>query len=301
MDLNQLLVLNLILEQKNITSVARSLGISQPAVSRILSALRRHFADDLLVRDKQKYTLTPLALQIQPKLDRFIACVEDISKNEGFDPSTYIGEFKIALLSTISPQASMRLVNRIRTEAPNVTLNICEWDKSSLENIQQLKLDIGVGHANQAYASLRQRLLSHYFPSFAVFNDHPLAKSPTVTLDELFSYPHIKYVIPGFDRTVETERTYLNYQGRRQVVLETENASIATYTFLNARSLVINKAKYIPALLEYKDQITFLTLSDMTKIPAGMELQIIWHTRNQAMPAHQWLRELVYEEIYDLT
>ncbi|MFF1894265.1 LysR family transcriptional regulator [Streptomyces sp. NPDC058206] len=50
LDLNLLGTLRALLRERNVTRAARNLGVTQPAVSASLSRLRRHFADELLVR-----------------------------------------------------------------------------------------------------------------------------------------------------------------------------------------------------------------------------------------------------------
>ncbi len=49
-DLNLLVALEALLEQRNVTYAGQRVGLSQPAMSRALARLRGVFNDDLLVR-----------------------------------------------------------------------------------------------------------------------------------------------------------------------------------------------------------------------------------------------------------
>ena len=61
LDLNLLVTLDALLEQRSVSRAAEQLGLSQPAVSAQLARLRRHFGDELLARFGNQYRLTPLA------------------------------------------------------------------------------------------------------------------------------------------------------------------------------------------------------------------------------------------------
>ena len=60
-DLNLLLLFQHLLEDRNISSVARRLDLSQPAVSNALRRLRQAFGDELFVRTAQGMQPTPRA------------------------------------------------------------------------------------------------------------------------------------------------------------------------------------------------------------------------------------------------
>ena len=49
-----------LLRERSVTRAVERLGVTQPAASAALSRLRRHFDDELLIRDRGEYTLTAL-------------------------------------------------------------------------------------------------------------------------------------------------------------------------------------------------------------------------------------------------
>ena len=63
-DLNLLLLFQHLLEDRNISSVARRLDLSQPAVSNAPRRLRQAFGDELFVRTAQGMQPTPRAQQL---------------------------------------------------------------------------------------------------------------------------------------------------------------------------------------------------------------------------------------------
>jgi DNA-binding transcriptional LysR family regulator len=58
LDLNLLVALRELLRERSVTRAAERLGVTQPAASAASSRLRRHFGDELLIRDRGEYTPT---------------------------------------------------------------------------------------------------------------------------------------------------------------------------------------------------------------------------------------------------
>src|SRR3712207_9356143 len=65
LDLNLLVSLDALLQERSVTRAATRMGLSQPALSASLARLRRHFGDELLTRVGNEYRLTPLAAQLK--------------------------------------------------------------------------------------------------------------------------------------------------------------------------------------------------------------------------------------------
>ncbi|WP_308189264.1 LysR family transcriptional regulator [Nostoc mirabile] len=68
-DLNQLLALQAILEERHVTRAAVRASLSQPAMSRVLSRLRVALGDDLLVRSGIGYKRTPRGDRLLQELE----------------------------------------------------------------------------------------------------------------------------------------------------------------------------------------------------------------------------------------
>ena len=64
MTLTQLKVFVLVTRLGSVKAAANTLGVSEPAVSQALSALRQHLGDPLLVRDRTAMVLTPAGQRI---------------------------------------------------------------------------------------------------------------------------------------------------------------------------------------------------------------------------------------------
>ncbi|MEU8665178.1 LysR family transcriptional regulator, partial [Actinoplanes philippinensis] len=63
---NLLLTLHALLEECDLTHAGERMTMSQSAMSGALTRLRRHFDDDLLVREGRGFVLSPLAGRLRP-------------------------------------------------------------------------------------------------------------------------------------------------------------------------------------------------------------------------------------------
>ena len=86
-DLNLLVVLNALLDERSVSRAATRLGMSQPAASRALGRLRALFSDRLLVDGPGGYLLTARAEGMRPLLRQTLAGVGEVLDGRGFDPA----------------------------------------------------------------------------------------------------------------------------------------------------------------------------------------------------------------------
>src|SRR6201997_5028888 len=98
LDLNLILVLRELLRERNVTRAAERVGVTQPAASAALSRLRRHFGDDLLVREHGEYVLTALGEQLAEQVEVVCAAAERLfAASTDFDPATSEREFTLVM------------------------------------------------------------------------------------------------------------------------------------------------------------------------------------------------------------
>src|SRR5215467_3385267 len=121
LDLNLLVALRELLSERNVTRAAERLGVTQPAASAALARLRRHFGDELLVRDKGGYTLTALAAQ----LDAVCGAAERLfAASTHFDPATSEREFTLVMADYTIGVMGEALSQLIHEAAPRARLHI---------------------------------------------------------------------------------------------------------------------------------------------------------------------------------
>jgi DNA-binding transcriptional LysR family regulator len=128
-DLNLLVVLDALLEERNVTRAGARLSLSQSTMSGALARLRQHFGDELLVRSGREYRLTPVAGHIVPGVREALHQVErTLSAPPEFDPGTSTRRFLIAICGH-SDLVLGELLARVRELAPRVRLET--WSVSA--------------------------------------------------------------------------------------------------------------------------------------------------------------------------
>jgi DNA-binding transcriptional LysR family regulator len=125
LDLNLLVALRELLSERNVTRAAERLGVTQPAASAALARLRRHFGDELLVRDKGGYTLTALAEQLAEQAEIVCAAADRLfAASTHFDPATSEREFTLVMADYTIGVMGEVLSQLVHRAAPRVRLHI---------------------------------------------------------------------------------------------------------------------------------------------------------------------------------
>jgi DNA-binding transcriptional LysR family regulator len=125
LDLNLLVALRELLRERSVTRAAERLGVTQPAASAALSRLRRHFGDELLVRDKGEYTLTALGVQLAEQSEAACAAAERLfAASTHFDPATSEREFTLVMADYTIVVMGEILSQLIQKAAPRARLHI---------------------------------------------------------------------------------------------------------------------------------------------------------------------------------
>ncbi|WP_062466638.1 LysR family transcriptional regulator [Demequina maris] len=96
LDMNLLLPLHALLEERSVSRAAQRLSLSQPALSASLAKLRRLFGDELLVRHGNAYELSPLAVSLRERTWAAVQTMDRLfSAQAEFDPATSDRDFRI--------------------------------------------------------------------------------------------------------------------------------------------------------------------------------------------------------------
>jgi DNA-binding transcriptional LysR family regulator len=78
MDTNQLVTLDILLAERNVTHAARWVNLSQPALSTRLARLREIFDDPLLLPAQRGMVPTQKAIELQPRLHEALEAVRQV-------------------------------------------------------------------------------------------------------------------------------------------------------------------------------------------------------------------------------
>lgn len=141
LDLNLLVSLDALLDQRSVTRAAQQLGLSQPALSASLARLRRHFGDELLTRVGNEYRLSPLAAQLKPRVRLALDGVERVfTAQPEFDPAESTREFSVLLSDYACAVLGGALADLLAERAPGARLRLVPPSPDAVDHAIQTLL-----------------------------------------------------------------------------------------------------------------------------------------------------------------
>lgn len=145
-DLNLLVVLHALLDERHVSRTALRLNMSQPAVSHALTRLRALFADPLLVRADGGLQLTARARELQPLLAEVIRLSGSLVGQGSFDPAQAERVFRLGMSDYGALVVLPDLVRRLRVEAPGIALHVNQFSRAeTVDRVASGVLDLALG------------------------------------------------------------------------------------------------------------------------------------------------------------
>ncbi|MEU9635856.1 LysR family transcriptional regulator [Streptomyces tendae] len=216
LDLNLVVALRALLEERNVTRAGQRVGLSQPAMSAALSRLRRHFDDDLLARVGGHYELTALGQVLLDRASTAYDLLERLFASQAdFDPAKESREFKLVASDYAVAVFGTELARVVHQEAPGIRLRFAQTPTSVvdatdtlLSTTDGLLMPHGVISDFPATDLYQDRWV------FLVAEDHPsvddrltredLARLPWVTYQRTYDAPAVRQLgMLGIEPRVE--------------------------------------------------------------------------------------------------
>ena len=195
-DLNLLVALEALLDEKSVTLAAQRLGLSQPAASRALARLRALFSDALLVETRGGYALSTRAEEIRPALRRTLAGVGEMLEARPFDPTVATGQVRLMMPDLPAAALAPHLLAGLAAEAPALDLDIRSPSAALFEALADESVDAVVGVIDEAPAGIHRRGLYQDKLVTLMRAGHPAAKRK-LTLARYLDLGHIVVSITG--------------------------------------------------------------------------------------------------------
>jgi DNA-binding transcriptional LysR family regulator len=289
LDLNLLVSLDALLQQRSVTRAAAQMGLSQPALSASLGRLRRHFGDELLTRVGNEYRLTPLAGQLKELARIALSGVERVfTAQPEFDPGSSTREFTLLVSDYVVAILGEAIAEVLTEEAPHTRLRLTPHSPAMVERADQVLLTTDLLLLPHGFVTdLSHRDLYRDEWVCVVSADNPVADR-RLTVEDLQTLP---WVATYHGQTASTpaarQLRMLGIEPRIQVVNE---------NFLTVPALVAGSGRI--ALLQRR-------LVDLLPLDIGIRAlsppvevgQLVeamwWHPVYDDDPEHAYLRDVV--------
>ncbi|TCU02916.1 LysR family transcriptional regulator [Rhizobium sullae] len=292
LDLNLLVALDALMTERKLTAAARSINLSQPAMSAAIARLRTYFGDDLFIMQGRELIPTPRAEALASAVrDTLLQIQFSIISLETFDPAQSERRFRIVLSDFMTLVFFEKVVQRVAREAPAVTFELVAPNDEPAELLRRGDVDFLIlPDLFMLSAHPRAKLLSDTLVCVGCPTNEQLSRQLSVE-----TYMSMGHVSPNFGRTVKPsidEWLLVEHGLKRRI------------------ELVVPGFTLIPQLLSRTDRIAVLPLRLANHFAKTTPLRIVelpvpvppiteavqWPTLYNGDPASIWMRELLVEE-----
>ncbi len=303
-DLNLLVALQILIEERNVTRAAERLSVSQPALSKTLQRLRESFEDELFTRTAHGLVPTPRAEALARCLPAVLENVEDLLGNEEFSPERYDGSFKLLLPPILSEALLPGLMAELHATAPNVQIITAEVSPNYQDQLKKGEADFAAFVAIDIDRDILAEPIAAIAPRCYMRVDHPLV-GRSFRLQEFLEYPHLRLYVPGLTRenTSMVDDVLGQYGVHRTITLETTQFASAVGVLTRTDSLLVANAGFEEGGL-YKELIVGRELpAELQRMVRNThstnrgKMSLMRHTRTSRSTPHQWLRGLLMSHL----
>lgn len=234
---------------------------------------------------------TPRSEQMADAIRQALRLIEDsVSNTVVFDPARYDREFRL-LLSDVGELVFLpQLMRYLREQAPAASVVVLQASRTHYEAMLcDRAADIAVGHLPGLPPTLKHR------PLFR--DDHVVLRAKgaarrqrRLTLAQYSKAAHVVVDPPGMAH-VPADMAMASLGLQHRVVMRVPHY-FAVPSILLQTDLMVTVPRSVAHNIRNADE---LQISDVPFEMPPLEVNMFWHTRQDADPAHRWLRQTMIE------
>ncbi|MCP4179066.1 MAG: LysR family transcriptional regulator [bacterium] len=195
-NLNLLVALHVLLEERHVTKASIKLKLRQSTVSGSLKQLRILFDDELLVRGySNKMYLTQKAKQLQEPVRKAIEQISSVFISEPpFDPKITEMTFTLGMSDYVETMLLVKLIKYVKEAAPNIKFIIKHLnDLNNYKDFENDDLDLAIGSFSNNMESLERECL--FNDTYVVFakKGHPIFNEDVFNFETLKKYDLLRF------------------------------------------------------------------------------------------------------------
>ncbi|MFJ7043343.1 LysR family transcriptional regulator [Streptomyces sp. JV178] len=295
LDLNLVVALRVLLEERNVTRAGRRMGLSQPAMSAALARLRRHFDDDLLVRAGGHYELTALGQVLLDRTSTVCDLLERLFSSQAqFDPAAESREFRLLASDYAVAVFGSELARVVHEEAPGIRLRFAQTPPTVLDDTAtMLSTTDGLLMPHGVISGFPATDLYDDRWVFLVADHHPEV-GDRITTEDLARLPWVTYQ-RTYDAPAVRQLGMLGIEPHVEVSVD----SFQTLPFLVAgtRRIALVQGR----LAERLRGVAPVRIMEPPYEAVPLRQALWWHPVHTRDAAHIWLRETAARVAASLT
>ena len=197
-SVRQIEIVKALAKQRHFGLAAKSLGISQPALTRSLKQLEADLGVSLF--DRQGVTPTLFGEIVLRHGERAAAEFHELMREITLAKGMEIGELRVAAGAYPANISATRAIGVLTAQHHRLTieLSIADWSRIG-EGVLENRIDLGLAEISEAERDpdLRTEAVRNSQGIFFCAADHPLALKKGVVLEDLLEYPWVGPSYPG--------------------------------------------------------------------------------------------------------
>jgi len=301
-DLNLLVFLHVLLQERSVTKASEKLNLSQSAVSKSLARLRVQFDDQLFIRSSHGLVPTAQALILKNELEPLLSRINVLLEPKSFDPKQSDRQFAFALAESVYALLIPSFINTLLSQAPKITLDATPFDKTALDRLQNREIDFAITGKD---IQEKDAALTMQSPKGVIhqelFRDNLCClvrdDSPLLKLDW-----HLERYLKGRHLQVQSgdDKWLLDYKLadkglERNIVMKVPDFNCAANVCRTTDLILTAPSRYAEHIASLY-QLTILPLP--FEVPP-LSYNLFWHEYMEKDLAHKWLRELIINQCID--
>ena len=298
-DLNLLVALQVLLEERNVSRAAERLFVTQSAMSKTLGRLRDLFADPLFTRSSHGMVPTPKAEEVKDALQAILAGVQELTMAQEFDPMNYVGDISIAVSEYLGVLLLPALMEILQVEAPKLRITTLSRVERQLDELGEGSLDFAIHIKRNHYRPEYQlQALGTSQPVLLVRQGHPLRKEGYLGWQQMSQYPRVALYMPNVEEMQlmgQAGELFGQLENQIREVFETSHLYTALEVVRRTDCMMVGPP-FLSSFSKLGGGIVSLALPDSVK--ASIEYVLVSHERSDNSPIHSWLRDKIIQLAY---
>jgi DNA-binding transcriptional LysR family regulator len=287
-DLNLLLVLDTVLEERSVVRAAERLHVTPSAISNSLARLRTVVGDPLVSRSGRGIVPTPRATTMAPALHRALRELDDVVHGGAFDPATTDRTFTIAMADAVQLVRLPPLAARLAVEMPRARLRALSIDTLlATGGLAGTEVDVVIG-AGEGGPGVHEQPLYAERTVLVARAGHPRARA-RLSKTALGALRHVEVHVAAGRGNRPLAATYAELGIAREVVIV-----VPTFT---AAAAIVAATDYVASLPASLVDVVGPRLGLVRlrpPLPAiSVSIRMLWHERTHRDPALRAFRALL--------
>ncbi|MBK0870268.1 MAG: LysR family transcriptional regulator [Saccharopolyspora sp.] len=285
-DLNLLLALDALLTERHVTRAAERNMVGQAAMSASLARLRKHFGDVLLVKERNRLVLTPLAESlVAPAREAIAAAEATMAVSEPFDPTTDHRTFRVIASDYAIFVLLKSLLAEFAAHTPRIHLNLLPIPDDYLDQLRRGQVDLLIAptaFTGPNFPFPHEVLFEDGFVLAADRDNPDIGRS--VSPEEFARLPSVAFGGGPLRSLIEVQLDELGVQ--RNVEIFTQSWVINPFLLKGTRLVSIVHERLARPIANRMGLRLLPPPAPLRPIIEAM----YWHSRNTNDSAHRWLR-----------